>query len=279
MNAVLQTVVETPARAGWRAALRLRFAADQQRTRLIERQNTGPLVVQRPFYPEGGLCHVYIVHPPGGVVGGDELELDVQAGPGVELLLTTPAAGKFYRSAGAAAQLRQQLCAEDALLEWLPQENIHYPGAIARVSTVVQLHGAARFIGWELSCFGLPASNALFDRGEVRQRFELWHGGQPLLMERPAIDAEVAAARWGLAGQVACGTLLVYPGDESLLQRVRSVAREDVTLACSVVDGVLVCRAMAARADALRALMVSLWQQLRPALAGRAALLPRIWAT
>ncbi len=87
-------------------------------------------MVQRPFYPEGGTCHVYLLHPPGGVVGGDQLELQVQSEPGSHALITTPAATKFYRAGPHPHSLLQQnLQVRDATLEWLPQETIVFDGA------------------------------------------------------------------------------------------------------------------------------------------------------
>ncbi len=105
---------------GWRAELRLGFARSGERTVLAERRHVGPLQVQRPFYPEGGrFCHVYVLHPPGGVVGGDELRLDVDVAGHAHALVTTPAAGKFYRSRGPRAlQLQILRVAPHASLEW-----------------------------------------------------------------------------------------------------------------------------------------------------------------
>ena len=117
-----------PAKPGWRADLRLGYVKQQQRTVLKHRQQLGPLTVQRPFYPEGETCHTYLLHPPGGVVGGDELQLQVTCHEQAHALLTTPGAAKFYRSAGATAQVSQHFTvAADGLLEWLPQENIYFP--------------------------------------------------------------------------------------------------------------------------------------------------------
>src|SRR5205085_6360717 len=100
---------------GWQAELRLRFNCDAPgplrpgRTRLVERQHRGPLVVQRPFYPEGDPCHVYLVHPPGGVVGGDALRIDATVDPGAHALITTPAATKFYRCEERISTQTQEL--------------------------------------------------------------------------------------------------------------------------------------------------------------------------
>src|SRR5262245_47867081 len=159
--------------ASWQARLELRFRAARDRTVLAERRHLGPLVVQRPFYPEGGICHVYLVHPPGGIVGGDALELQVQAEPGSHALITTSAATRFYRAGPHPhASLRQTLHVQDATLEWLPQETIVFDGARARSRTQVHLQGTSRFLGWEILCLGRPANAERFLHGDLHQDFE-----------------------------------------------------------------------------------------------------------
>jgi urease accessory protein len=271
--------------AGWQGLLELRFEADTARTRVAHRLHRGPLMVQRGFYPEGPVCHVYLIHPPGGVVGGDELSLQVDVGPGSQALLTTPAAGKFYRRFGSrVARLTQALRVQAGTLEWLPQENIYYPNADAALSTVVQLTGEARFFGWEIGCFGLPANQRDLADGQLRQRFELWHDGVPLVVERIAIDRAMLHARWGLAGRSACGTLLAFPASEADLERSRAIAvpsngETDPLLACTLIGNTLCCRGVASRADQLKAAFVDLWSGLRQSLLGRTPVAPRIWKT
>ena len=115
--------------------------------------------MQRPFFPEGReVCHVYLLHPPGGIVGGDRLQVEARVGAGAHALLTTPAATKVYRSAGpAAAQEAELVVARDGVLEWLPQETIVYDGADVALATRARLERGARFLGLDLLCFGLPA--------------------------------------------------------------------------------------------------------------------------
>jgi urease accessory protein len=68
---------------------------------LTERRHLGPLAVRKPRYPEGDdVCHAIVVHPPDGIAGGDELGLTVGAKAGARALLTTPGAGRRYRTAG-----------------------------------------------------------------------------------------------------------------------------------------------------------------------------------
>ena len=197
---------------GWQAQLTLAFQRRNTRTILGHCSHQGPLQVQRPFYPEGDdVCHIAVLHPPGGVVGGDELRIDAALDTGAQALITTPAAGKFYRSAGPCAGQSQHLrVAAGATLEWLPQENIVYNGARVRALTRVELQGNARFLGWEIFCLGRPAAGETFSAGEYRQHFELWREGEPLYLEqgRYAGGDAVLDAPWGLRGQAVSATLL-----------------------------------------------------------------------
>lgn len=273
MNA---TGEQSPAQ-GWSAHLQLTFARRAARTCIVERQHRGPLLVQRPFYPEGDVCHAYIVHPPGGVVGGDELRLEVDTRDAAHALLTTPAAAKFYRSDGRTAHQNQILRADDTTLEWLPQESIFYPQARVRSSTRIELGSRARFIGWEIACLGLPARKQPFDEGELRLHLELWADGSPLLIDRLRISG--GGTRWGLGGHEAIGTLLAYPATRAMAEAVRSLQQPGVELGVTLVDKVLICRALAAQAEPVKRAFIASWQTLRPLLLDRPAVLPRIWAT
>lgn len=267
--------------AGWRADLRLRFRARAGRTHLLERSHVGPLVVQRPFYPEGDVCHVYVVHPPGGVVGGDSLSMHADLEPSTHVLLTTPAAAKFYRSDGASARQTQTLCVRDANLEWLPQESIYYRSARVRSETLVQLHDRARFIGWEIACLGLPARAEAFDEGCLRLGFELHVDGVPRWIDRLRIDgdSEARTAGWGLAGFTAIGTMLAYPAALSMLDVVRTIAVPNVEIATTLVDDVLTCRVLAAQGEPIRRALARIWACIRPEILNRPAVTPRIWHT
>jgi urease accessory protein len=266
----------------WQAKLDLKFRQAGNRTILAERRHVGPLIVQRPFYPEGPICHVYLVHPPGGIVGGDALSLQVDVEPQAHALLTTPAATRFYRAGPhPRATLMQRLAVHDAALEWLPQETIVFDGARARSTTRVELSGEARFLGWEIACLGRPANGETFDAGQLQQDFLLYRDGQPLLLDRMRLSggSPALSAPWGLGGNQAMGTLMMYPARGIDLAPLRELRSGDARHAISVVDEVLVCRALAAQAEALRLLFAAMWLKLRESLMGCAAVAPRIWAT
>jgi urease accessory protein len=268
---------------GWQAELYLRFGSGREgtRTALLERRHRGPLVVQKPFHPEGDPCHAYIVHPPGGVVGGDELTLRVDVQAGAHALVTTPAASKFYRCEARVASLTQELHAPGAALEWLPQENIFYRGADVRAATRVRLDASSRFIGWEIACLGLPARGESFDAGRLGVDFEIWNETSPLFIDRLRLSGGSPArgATWGLAGQEAVGTLLATPATDAQVESLRELLTNHPRAAATLVDGVLVLRALAPQAEPLRQLFLAAWQRLRPGILGRAAVPPRIWAT
>lgn len=279
--APVASVTAPVARPGWRAELSLRFARQNGRTRLVERRHSGPLQVQRPFQAGGG-CQVYILHPPGGVVGGDELHVDVQLDPHSRALLTTPAAGKFYRSAGRPARQTQSLRADtDTLLEWLPQETILYAGARLCSRTRIDLADNARFIGWELYCLGRPAADETFTRGTADLHLELSRDGTPLLLERNRIagDAPILSAPWGLAGRPVFGTLLCSPVPDGVLDTLQPLMAEHPGFSITRLDEVLVCRYRGGSTAIGQRLFRHAWSVLRPALNGQPACPPRVWFT
>lgn len=269
--------------SGWQASLRMGFAPSGRRTAMVHRRHEGPLRVQRPFYPEGSPCHVYILHPPGGVAGGDGLSVHAEVADGAHALLTTPAANKFYRSTGPWAAQRQYLRVEsEGALEWLPQEQIAFNGALADTLTHVDLARGARFIGWELSCLGRPAAGDDFTGGALRSRLELWRDGEPLLVERNHLDGggAILDAAWGLAGYRAMGTLIAVGAGTDDRDAVReALADQPSRWAATLVDDVLIVRCLVPGAEAGLGLFQQAWASLRPRLLGRPVCPPRIWRT
>ncbi|MEG0885447.1 MAG: urease accessory protein UreD, partial [Janthinobacterium sp.] len=127
--------------SAWQAQLRLGFALHDGVSRLVERTHSGPLRVQKPLYPEGdAVCHAIIIHPPGGVVGGDQLAVDATVGEGARALLTSPGAAKWYRANGHVSGQHVVLRAgSGAAIEWLPQESIFFDQACVRLRHEVEL--------------------------------------------------------------------------------------------------------------------------------------------
>jgi urease accessory protein len=269
----------------WRAELELGFERRGTRTALAARRHDGPLVVQKPFYPEGEeVCHAIVVHPPGGIAGGDELEVSANVGAGGRALLTTPGAGKWYRSAGPWARQRLVFEARDgACLEWLPQESIVFDGALAELTTDIRLHGDARYFGWEVLCFGRTGSGERFARGECRLRTELRRDGRLLWLEQARIEAGGLrmTSDAGLAGRPVCGTFAVSAPEitDEAIVACRERAPASGEAAVTRLAGVLLARYRGDSSESARRYFAEIWSLLRPLLAGRGAVEPRIWRT
>jgi urease accessory protein len=268
------------AESGWQAVLNLRFANSTEKTLLTHREHKGPLTVQRPFYPEGNVCHVYMLHPPGGIVGGDNLKISVMAEANSHALLTTPAAGKYYRSEDLWANQSVEIeVANDAVVEWLPQETIIYEGAHLKNNMNVTLAENASFIGWELFTLGRPASNEKFDFGAVDLNWRIVCNNKPLLIERLRLDSNAFASRWGLQGLAACGTLFAKSAGRETLSAVQDFIGEAPNRGVTLIDDILVCRGLDCRVDLLRAFFEQVYSLVRPQIANRKVCFPRIWLT
>jgi urease accessory protein len=266
--------------SGWQARLQLGFAQNVDKTLLVKREHIGPLTVQRPFYPEGGVCHVYLLHPPGGIVGGDDLSINVKTAAHSHALITTPAAGKFYRSAGAQAKQTVEITiAGGASVEWLPQETIIYEGAQLKSSVKVDLAADARFIGWEILSLGRPACTENFDYGLADLSWQIFCEDRSLLLERLYLDAKAFSARWGLQGHSACGTMFATPTSAKCFAAVQELIGETQGRGVTRIDDLLVCRALDIRSDRLRGFFEQVWAIVRPDTVGRKVCFPRIWAT
>jgi len=288
----------------WHASLALRFAQSTRGCRLMHSAHQGPLYVQKPFYPEGAdLAHVYLLHPPGGLVSGDKLAIDIHLDVNARVLVTTPGAGRVYR-ARSDRTLQQQrttlVLDAGAVLEYLPQETIVYPSASAQLQTSVHIAPGSRFLGWEICCLGLPASDLRFLDGELSQRLSIYEGNKPLLIERLELNhhnRRVYESIAGLRGQPVTALMVAGPlaadqrADafvEPLMETLRlviagfQVATTGVPpclCAVSVINGFVTARYLGSNADEAKRIFICLWQVLRPVLTGRVACAPRIWAT
>lgn len=273
----------------WHARLRLDLRREGERcTASFEHQ--GPLRVLQTLYPEGpAICHNVLVHPPSGLVGGDELDVQIRAGAGAHGLVTTPGAARFYRSEGAAAVQRTRIEVEaGGRFEWLPLEAICYSGCIAENRLELALAPGAEVLGWDVCALGLPEADQPFVAGSLLQHLALgdcW-------LERGRIAAantRLMDGPLGLAGRrclatmwFACGETLARDRRERALELAREVIGQHGLAAdagaTSPADGVVVVRVLAPLVEPAMALLRSIRAAWRPALWDLPAVAPRLWA-
>ncbi|SEM93200.1 urease accessory protein UreD [Halomonas caseinilytica] len=273
----------------WAASLELGFDAHADgRTRLVRAHHRGPLRVQRSFYPEGrtGTCHVYLLHPPGGVVSGDALNIEVEVAAGAQALLTTPAANKLYRTDSHAVAWEQNArlrVADNALLEWLPQETIAFDGSRGRQTTTIELGSQARCLGWEVLALGRPASHLPFATGYLEQRFHMTREGRPLWRERQPLDPDHPRflGHWGQGGATVQASLWAVGLDDpqDAIAALRDALPSSRRWAVTARNEVLLLRYLGDARNEAWSLCEAAWTVLRPRLAGREAQVPRIWKT
>jgi urease accessory protein len=274
---------------GWQARLSLGFTDDNGTTRLTERTHCGPLRVQKPLYPEGGtVCHTIVIHPPGGVVGGDELALRVRVGDTARACITTPGAAKWYKANGRISkqEVRLEVMA-GASLEWLPQETIFFDAAQVELENTIELGPDASYIGGEILCFGRTASGESFASGRVAQRTLIRREGRPVWFEQGTLHAGSAAMTGplGLCGKTVCATIIgvgkpLPPAGLALLrEECAAIAAGSGAFGATQMKSVVTARYLGDSSETAKQLMMRVWQALRPVIIGRDAALPRIWNT
>jgi urease accessory protein len=232
-----------------------------------------------------------LVHPPGGLVGGDTLEISLCAGPGSHSLVTTSGAARFYRSLGEPAVQTARIALDPgSRCEWLPLEAICYSGCLAENRLSLELAPDSELIGWDVTAFGLPASQLPFEKGSLLQHLEL----KDAWLERGRIDAfdrRLMDGPLGLAGQrclatlfLASGSPLARPRREQALELANSAiaapGASAPVLAGATAPGsrVVVVRALAAQVEPALALLKAIRAAWRPALWNLPPTAPRSWA-
>lgn len=271
----------------WQANLELRFARRDGGTILAASRHEGPLRIQKALFPEGrDICHAIVLHPPAGICGGDHLHIDVEFGAEAQALLTTPGAGKWYRSAGAMAeQIVNLKVSRGGTAEWLPQESIVFDAAQARMRTNIDLEEGARYIGVETLCLGRRASGESFSRGQVQLATDIRLDDKLLWRERGRIEGGSALldSPIGLAGFSVCSTVIAAGTDvdaETLAAcRQATPVEAGAQYGITAMPNLFVGRYLGHSSEAARAWFVELWRALRPAFIGRDMVVPRIWNT
>lgn len=274
----------------WHARLDLNFAERDGRTWLARRQHVGPLVLQKTLYPEGqSICHGVIVHPPGGVAGGDVLTLAVSLSQQSKVLLTTPGAGKWYKANGCEASQHLIFNLQDhACFEWLPQENILFDGSQVRFTADINLSQNAIYAGWEILCFGRQAKGECWNSGVMHQNVSIRRENKRLWLECAAIlpQHNLMQSLVGLGGNAVSASFVIAAGavPAEVLASCRQIqpklaldmhARYGVT----ALPEIFSARYVGQSAQSARAYFEALWQILRPWYLGQQSARPRIWNT
>lgn len=275
---------------GWHGRLELNYRHDGDRT-LAHDRHSGPLRVLQSLYPEGpGICHHVLVHPPGGIVGGDALHVQANLQAGAHALITTPGATRFYRSAGEGALQSVTARIDDgARLEWLPLETICHSAALADNQLRFELQPGGEMMGWDIVALGLPASGEAFEAGHYAQRIELpgvWleratlRGDDQHLLDSPLGFAghRVLATMW-----FATGTAMTPDRRDRLLEAAREQASTHTlarTAGCTSPNAqVVVLRLLAPRVEPAMQLLSTVWARWREVGWGLDAVAPRVWRT
>lgn len=274
---------------GWQAKLTLDYSVEDQRC-VARHMHEGPLRVLKALYPEGDrVCHHVLVHPPSGLVGGDELHINLHLQSGAHALITTPGATRFYGSDGLTAHQQVQAhLAENATLEWLPLEALAYHRCQAHNQAVFHLSHGSRLMAWDVTALGLPHAHQPFEQGQFQQHLEIagtW-------LERGLIDANdhrLMHSPLGLNGHTCVSTLVFAQGsamNASMREEVVAMARalcesHPLRLQSGVSspnERVVVVRVLSAQVENAMGLLRSVWQQWRQQCWQLPAVMPRIWA-
>lgn len=267
----------------WNATLAVDYGRSEDRTRITRLSHNGPLVLQKSFYPDAsGMVHNYVLHPSGGLVGGDHLSLNIGLREQATALLTTPAAGKIYRTPWQPSGFKLQATVDAGCeLLWLPQENIVYEGAHHRSELNWIVHPSSRLTAWDIQCLGRPGSGKVFDQGRLFTQMQLRSDTQLLYLERQCFEGGSAILQkpWGLAGHTAFGSMLLHWPDCPFLNEIcGDQSLDGVEVGITKRDSLLIARARAACPLLLRERFLTILKSLYAQLPGGVFSIPRIWA-
>ena len=271
------------------ARLALKFADFDGTTRLVSRDHYGPLLIQKPLYPEGReVCHAVIIHPPGGVVGGDQLEISAHIGASAHAQITTPGATKWYKTNGHVSHQKIKINVDkNASLEWVPQETIFYNHADVHIDHQVALEEDAIYVGCEILCFGRTAFGETFNQGQIKQRTSIQRDNKLIWLEQIRLQGQSSTMHGplALAGKTVCATLILT--GKILPQPLIDLAREDAEkiankagqIGISQLKSIVVARYLGDSSEVARHVMQHVWGLFRPELLGRGSIVPRMWNT
>ena len=286
----------------WLASLFLEFAIKSNVSQLVKTSRRGPLNVQKAFYPEGKDCaHVYLLHPPAGIVSGDELNIEICIQDSAHALITTPGANRFYRARTNLAigdskqtQISNINVLGKGICENFPLETIVYEGADAINQLDLKLSSQAHYIGWDISCLGLPAAGQPFKKGRFTQLNRVFIDGKLNFHDRINLtpNNNVCAHVAGLNNHSVFATMLAHAPKvrinekSQLVDRLREqiahtdgIDKPSQKVSVTYIRDLLVVRYLGDHAEECKAIFTSIWKTIRPIYIQKEANVPRIWLT
>ena len=279
----MSTVYNNTSKLGWIAELNLNFSRSKEKTFLSKRNHIGPLTIQRPFYPEGDICHVYLLHPPGGIVGGDSLTVNINSEEFSKALITMPGATKIYRTLqNKFSEVNQNIIIQkNSVLEWLPMETIIFPGACSNISTKFSLNENAKIAAWEIQCLGRPAIQEKFNMGEINLNFEVWRDEKPIIIDKFQVNESNLDNIAGLRGYPVLGTFVLSIDDEQMINTIRDLIPDNDLYVAGVtqMDYLIIIRCLSFKTHLIHEIFKNIWVKTRHLIAGKQASSPRIWST
>lgn len=268
----------------WKANLGLTCALVDQRTVIVNREHVGPLLIQRALYPEGErVCQIIILHPPGGIAGGDQLAITCLVKAHAHVQLTTPGATKWYEGFGEPSRQEINITVEsEGVCEWLPQENIVFNNALVNMSTNVSVELDGVFVGWEFTALGRHSELSPFAEGELGQVMRIDYNGRPVYIDRLRLLPDSFFDGPALLDEFRSFGLMVVVGpslEKEMIDKLRIIS--ETVDHCSVTerDGVLIARWLGLDIENGRDVFTKMWALLRPVYTTKNAVIPRIWKT
>ncbi len=291
---------DTTQKRQWLARLALTFSYSEHGTQLARTQRTGPLSIQKAFYPEGRDCaHVYLLHPPAGIVSGDVLQVELNLPEQAHVLVTTPGANRFYRARHDQVignpeqkQITHVNLSAESYCEHFPLETIVYDGAEGVNQVIVKLDEHSVYLGWDISSLGLPSSDQPFVSGKFSQLNQVYCDDKLIFHDRIVVkpDNQLQTHVAGLADNNVFATFLAYApksvvnGQQQgqVIEQLREVIEQlnmQTQVSVTHIDQLVIIRYLGKQAEQCKQIFVRLWQVFRPIYLNKQGTIPRIWYT
>jgi urease accessory protein len=267
-----------PARQRSQGRIALSVARFGAGTRVSRIGEGGPLRVRLPRSP-GAALEAVLVNTGGGIACGDSFAIDIEAGAGSELVVSTTAAEKIYRSDGPEATIAVRLAlGAGAKLDWLPQETILFDRARLRRRFDADLAADARLSCFEAIVFGRGASGERVDEGLIEDRWRIRRDRKLIFADTLRLDGPMAGlldrAAIGGGARALATFLHAAPDAEARLEEAREyLSGAPCPCGASAWRGVLAVRFLAASIDPLRRAAATFITRFR------GTPMPRVWQT